>query len=341
MAGSDRRLLVTGGAGFLGSHFIRHRLATAGDAVLNVDLLTYAGSLERVADLHDDPRYSFLQTDVADASMIHQIFVDFRPELVVHFAAESHVTRSETRDELFRRTNVEGTRVMLAAAADAGVRRFVHISTDEVYGPITEGAFREEEKEPGDGRATSPYARSKALADDAAQEFSGGDMEVVVLRPTNCFGPWQHPEKAFARWVIRALWDLPVLVWGDGLYVRQWLFAQDLAHAVKLVADAPEVGRVYNVGPRHDPEITNLALARWLVGRLGLPEDRVVLTEYDRPDHDRRYAIDPSRIESLGWRAGEVWDEFTATVDWYRENESWWRPLLEEAETIYTDQPSA
>jgi dTDP-glucose 4,6-dehydratase len=296
--------------------------------------------MERVASHALDSRYSFLQADIADASLIHQVFVDARPELVVHFAAESHVTRSETDPGRFHRTNVEGTRTMLEAAAAAGVRRFVHISTDEVYGPIIEGALREQDQEPGEGRATSPYAKSKALADDAAREFDGGEMEVVVLRPTNCFGPWQYPEKAFARWVTRALSDLPVPVWGDGLYVRQWLFAEDLARAVKLVLDAPEAEPVYNVGPRHDPEITNLELTRWLVEHLGLPHERLVLTEYDRPDHDRRYAVDPSRIESLGWTAGDPWREFEATVAWYRENESWWRPLLEEAESIYTDQPA-
>jgi dTDP-glucose 4,6-dehydratase len=330
-----RRALVTGGAGFLGSHFVRAWLREGLGEVTNVDLLTYAGSEARLADVQTDPRYRFVRADVAEPDAVGAVLGEARPDLVVHFAAESHVTRSERDAERFHRTNVEGTRVMLAAAARQGVRRFVHISTDEVYGPILEGAFQEEDKEEGDRQATSPYARSKALADDVARSFQG--LEAVVMRPTNCFGPWQFPEKAFARWVTRALRREPIPVWGDGLYVRQWLAAEDLAEAVLLVASADRPEPAYNVGPRHVPEITNLDLARWLAGYLALPPDRVVLTEYDRPDHDRRYAVDPSRIERLGWRASDPWERFASTVEWYRGAESWWGPLVGEAESIYSD----
>ncbi len=334
---SSERVLVTGGAGFLGSHFVRSWLREDLGEVMNVDLLTYAGSLERVAEVSEDPRYAFLLADVADASAMSACFRDFHPQLVVHFAAESHVTRSERDPERFRRTNVDGTRIMLEAAASSGVRRFVHISTDEVYGPILKGAFREEDKLPGDVQATSPYAKSKAIADDIALGFDG-DMEVVVVRPTNCFGSWQYPEKAFARWVTRAVMNRPILIWGDGLYVRQWLYAGDLATAVALILRASAPQRVYNVGPRHDPEITNLDLARWLLEYLQSPGDRLVFTEYDRPNHDRRYAVDPSRIETLGWSPGDTWSRFAETVEWYRRNEAWWRPIVPEAESIYQDE---
>jgi dTDP-glucose 4,6-dehydratase len=225
---------------------------------------------------------------------------------------------------------------MLETASKHGVRRFVHISTDEVYGPILEGAFREEDKEPGDRQATSPYAKSKAVADDVAREFDS-DMEVLLVRPTNCFGPWQYPEKAFARWIARALTGQPLLVWGDGLYVRQWLYAKDLSEAIGLALEAEKPEHVYNVGPRHEPEITNVALARWLLEQLELPEDRLVFTDYDRPDHDRRYSVDPSRIESLGWKSGDTWEEFVKTLGWYRSNTDWWKPLMAEAESIYAD----
>ncbi len=334
---SVERLLVTGGAGFLGSHLVRSWLTEDRGPLLNLDLLTYAGSTARLADIEEDPGYRFVQGDIADSEGVRSVVEDFRPTLVAHFAAESHVTRSEKDPARFHRTNVEGTRVLLETAGRTGVRRFLHVSTDEVYGPAIAGDFREEDKEPGEGRATSPYARSKALADDLARGFEGA-MEVVVVRPTNAFGPWQYPEKAFPRWTTRALGGQPLLVWGDGLYVRQWLYAEDLAAAVALLlsADAPEP--VYNVGPRHDPEITNLDLARWLAGHLELGEDAIVMTDYDRPDHDRRYAVDPSRIEALGWKPGDPWDRFAETVAWYRANERWWRPLLEEAETIYEDQ---
>jgi dTDP-glucose 4,6-dehydratase len=336
---SERRILVSGGSGFLGSHFLRRWLRTRGSEVLNLDLLTYAASLPRLADLEGDPRYRFIRADVADRQAVEDAFRDFAPDLVVHFAAESHVTRSERDPDRFLRTNVEGTAVMLEAAAAAGVERFVHVSTDEVYGPILEGAFREEDKLPGDGQATSPYAKSKALADDVARSF-GGDLDVVVVRPTNCFGSWQHPEKAFPRWVVRGLTGRPLLVWGDGLYVRQWLYAEDLAEAVALVLDSNASEAVYNIGPRHEPEITNLDVAQWLVRHLGLSEDRLVLTAYDRPDHDRRYAVDPARIETLGWTSRDVWEEFGATVSWYRDRRSVWEPLMAEAESIYADEPA-
>jgi dTDP-glucose 4,6-dehydratase len=334
-----RRALVTGGAGFLGSHFVRRWLAEGRGEVTNLDLLTYAGSEARLRDVEGDPAYRFARADIVDAEAVDRAFAEARPQLVVHFAAESHVTRSERDEERFLRTNVEGTGVLLETAAAHGVERFVHISTDEVYGPIAEGAFREEDKRPGDGQATSPYARSKALADDLALSFNG--VDVIVLRPTNCFGPWQFPEKAFPRWVTRALRDAPIPVWGDGMYVRQWLAAEDLAEAVLLVAGVERPERSFNIGPRHEPEITNLDLARWLADHLGLPADRVILTAYDRPDHDRRYAVDPSRIEELGWRPSDPWERFADTVEWYRANEGWWGPLLAEAESIYADDAPA
>jgi dTDP-glucose 4,6-dehydratase len=337
---AGRRVLVTGGSGFLGSQFVRTWLGRGGRALLNVDLMTYAGRPERLSDVDDLHGYGFQRGDVADRAAVESILQNFRPEVVVHFAAESHVTRGESEGERFRRTNVEGTRVMLEAAVGAGVRRFVHVSTDEVYGPRAEGFFREDEKQPGDGRATSVYARSKAVADDVARSFAG-QMEVVVVRPTNCFGPWQFPEKALARWITRALTGRTVPVWGDGLHVRQWLHAPDLAEAVVLILEAASPEPVYNVGPRHDPEITNLDLARWLVGRLGLPEERVVLTTYDRPDHDRRYAVDPYRIHALGWRPGHVWESLARTVDWYRDHRDWWEPLVGEAESIYAGEEPA
>ncbi len=330
-------VLVTGGAGFLGSHFVRRWLRSKRGPVVNVDAMTYAGSEARLVDVRDNHAYTFVRADVSDRGEMDRIMAESRPDIVVHFAAESHVTRSEAAEERFWATNVEGTRIMLEAARGAGVTRFVHISTDEVYGPISEGAFTEDQKEPGEGRATSPYARSKAVADDLARSF-GEDLDVVVLRPTNCFGPWQFPEKAFARWTTRALSGRPIPVWGDGLYVRQWLHAEDLARAIEAVLDAASEERVYNVGPRHSPEITNLALADWLVTYLGLPRERLVLTAYDRPEHDRRYAVDPGRIEALGWRAGDLWKGLSATVDWYRRSEDWWRPLVPEAESIYSDE---
>lgn len=339
-----KRVLVTGGAGFLGSHFVRRALAAGVAALANLDLLTYAGDAARLAGVASDPRYQFLWGDVASPQTVAQAFASFRPDVVVHYAAESHVTRSESDPDRFFRTNLEGTRVLLQAAAISGVEVFVHVSTDEVYGPILTGAFTERDKPAGEGLATSPYARSKALADDLAHSYADR-LPVVVARPTNAFGPWQFPEKVLPRWITRALRGEPLLLWGDGLYVRQWLAAEDFAVAIGVLAERGQPGQAYNVAPHHDPEITNLALARWLLAYLGLPEDRLHFSAYDRPDHDRRYAVDAAKIRALGWAPGACWEQLAATVDWYRASSSegagWWQAHVAEAESIYSDATHA
>lgn len=328
--------MVTGGAGFLGSHFVHYILGGDIAQLVNLDALTYAGDLQRLADLEGDSRYRFVNGDVCSEVDVRSMLAEFRPDAVVHYAADSHVTRSESDPDQFYRTNVEGTRVVFEGAVATGVRRVVHVSTDEVYGSIVEGAFREGDKLPGDGQASSPYAKSKALADDLARSYSD-KLEVIVARPTNAFGAWQFPEKVFPRWVTRAMRGEPLLVWGDGLYVRQWLYAEDFARAIKLLLEEGEPGEVYNVGPRHEPEITNLDLARWLVDYLGLPEDRIEMTAYDRPAHDRRYAVDSQKIRAFGWEPGDVWAQMTKTVEWYRSNPKWWERHIAEAESIYSD----
>jgi dTDP-glucose 4,6-dehydratase len=339
--GTGGRLVLTGSAGFLGAHGVRTALAQ-GREVVGLDALTYAGDQARLGPVPDAPAFRLVRADVADRGAVREVLSRARPDAVVHMAAETHVTRSERQAGLFFRTNVEGTRVMLEESARAGVRRFVHMSTDEVYGPIGSGAFREEDKAPGTGQATSPYARAKSAADDLARSFAGAtDMQVVVLRPTNAFGPGQFPEKALARWITRGLTGRPLPIWGDGRYVRQWLHAEDLVAAALLVVDAPAPGPAYNVGPRHDPEVANVDVARRVLSLLDLPEDRLMFTGYDRPDHDRRYAVDPARIEGLGWRAGDLDDQLAATVDWYRRHRRWWSGLLAEAESIYNDRVPA
>jgi dTDP-glucose 4,6-dehydratase len=337
---NDGVLFVTGGAGFLGSHFVRQALRIRGCQVINVDALTYAGDLRRLADVQQQGGYRFVGADITRAEEVRALACEHRPDAIVHFAAESHVTRSESKPDTFFNTNVEGTRSLLEAAVWCGARRFIHISTDEVYGPILKGAFREQDKLPGTGSATSPYAQSKALADDLARSYADR-LEVVVVRPTNAFGPWQYPEKAFARWITRALRGEPILVWGDGLYIRQWLYAEDLADAVLLLLDEGTAGETYNAGPVHEPEITNLSLARWIVSYLGLHPSTIQMTGYDRPDHDRRYAVDSAKLRALGWRPSEVWPQFAATADWYRQNSSWWESLIGEAESIYADSTAS
>jgi len=333
-------ILVTGGAGFLGSHFVRLKLQSGSSSVTNVDSLTYAGDQRRLADVSGSDDYNLVQLDIADEAPIDALIAGLKPDAIVHYAAESHVTRSENDPDRFYRTNVEGTRVLLDAAVAAGVPRFLHVSTDEVYGSTLEGAFKESDKPEGAGNAASPYSKSKALADDLARSYADR-LEVLVVRPTNAFGPWQYPEKVFPRWVTRGLRQEPMLVWGDGLYIRQWLYAEDFARAVALVLEKGENGEAYNIGPVHEPEITNLDLARWLAQYLKLPADAIQMTGYDRPDHDRRYAVDSTKIRALGWRSGDVWSQFSESVNWFRDHRDWWESLIAEAESIYADAAPA
>lgn len=321
------RVVVTGGLGFIGSAVVR-RLVARGDDVTNLDAGTYAADPRRIPEGIDTRR-----VDVA-ADRLDEHFAGAR--VVVHLAAETHVTRSETDETAFFRTNVDGTRAVLDAARSAGVELVVHFSTDEVYGPALEVPFTEDDKLPGEGRATSAYARSKALADDLALAYD--DVHVVVLRPANCFGPWQHPEKAIARWTTRALAGHDLPVWGDGRYVRDWTFVDDVCDAVDVLVDRAPPAGAYNAGAEGEP-VANVDIAQEIARLAGRDDDAVYLTAYDRPSHDRRYSIDSSKLRALGWepRIG-VKQGLRTTVEWYRVNRSWWEPLVREAEAIYDDR---
>jgi dTDP-glucose 4,6-dehydratase len=326
------RVLVTGGLGFIGSAFVR-ALAADGEPVLNVDLDTYAGDERRIAGVPGG-MVETLRLDVASPELVDVVRGE-RPPLVVHFAAESHVTRSEDAPEVFFHANVEGTRVVLEATEAAGCR-VLHMSTDEVYGPCPGDPFREEDKLPGEGLATSAYARSKAMADDLARSYADR-VDVVVARPTNCIGPWQHPEKAVPRWATRALRGERLPVWGDGEQVRDWMFVEDAVSALRLLAERGERGGVYNVGPQAEG-VPNVEIARAIARAAGEDESAVYLSHYDRPQHDRRYAVATDRIAALGWRASRSLEAAIAdTVDWYRRNEAWWAALVPDAEQLYAD----
>jgi dTDP-glucose 4,6-dehydratase len=326
------RVLVTGGLGFIGSAFVR-ALAADGERVLNVDLDTYAGDERRIAAVGEG-MVETVRLDVASPELAGVVREE-RPELVVHFAAESHVTRSEDAPEVFFHANVEGTRVVLDAAEATGCR-VLHMSTDEVYGPCPADPFREADKLPGEGLATSAYARSKALADDLARSYAER-VDVVVARPTNCIGPWQHPEKAVPRWATRALRGERLPVWGDGEQVRDWMFVEDAVSALRLLAERGERGEVYNVGPQAE-SVPNVEIARAIARAAGQNEASVYLSHYDRPQHDRRYAVATDRIAGLGWRASRSLEAAIAeTVEWYRENEAWWSTLVPDAEQLYAD----
>ena len=325
------RFLITGGLGFIGSAFVR-RLIEQGVRPFVIDLETYAGDRRRLPE----DGYEFERADVADSSVATSVR-EWNPDVVINFAAESHVTRSESAADTFFRANVAGTENVLRACEGIDLRRFVHISTDEIYGPCLGDAYVEEDKLPGEGNATSAYARSKALADDIAMSFVDR-IPLNVVRPTNCFGPWQHPEKAIARWTTRALRGLRMPVWGDGSQVRDWMHVEDFCRALFVVLESAPVGEVYNAGPQ-GAQRTNLEVASTIARVAGLePADHVYLTEYDRPQHDHRYAIDSSKLRKLGWNPpGEIDGALQSTFEWYRANREWWEPLLDDAEGLYSD----
>jgi len=315
------RLLVTGGAGFIGSNFVRMVLDEQPEChVVNVDKLTYAGNLENLAGYADRPQHHFVKGDICDAALIARLMAEHDIEAVVHFAAESHVDRSLMDADAFVETNVRGTLTLLKAALDRGVRRFMQVSTDEVYGSLgSEGAFTEESPI----QPNSPYSASKAAADHLVHAFGHSYwLPVNITRCSNNYGPYQFPEKMIPLMIHNALHGRPLPVYGDGLYVRDWLYVEDHCRAVWTVLTAAPPGRVYNIGGQN--ERTNLEVVRLILDRLG-KDPGLIRHVKDRPGHDRRYAIDARRIrEELGWTPSVTFDEGLArTIDWYLAHAAW------------------
>lgn len=315
------RLLVTGGCGFIGANFVIDQLARHPDrSIVNLDLLTYAGNPANLADVAADPRYRFVQGDIRDADLVGRLMEEV--DAVVHFAAESHVDRSIADPGAFVSTNVQGTFTLLEAARRAGVDRFVHVSTDEVYGSIPEGAFTESDPL----RPSSPYSASKAGSDLLALAYhTTHNLPVVVTRCSNNYGPYQFPEKLIPLFVTRLLEGKKVPVYGSGTNVREWIYVLDHCRAVDFVLGRGTPGEVYNIGS--GVEKTNLAITAALLRLLGKDETWVEHVE-DRKGHDFRYAIDCSRLRGLGWAPEFTFEQALAeTVAWYRTHEAWWRPL--------------
>ncbi|MFD5013020.1 dTDP-glucose 4,6-dehydratase [Streptomyces chartreusis] len=322
------RMLVTGGAGFIGSHYVRSLLAGAydegrGTAVTVLDKLTYAGNRANLPA--DDPRLTFVHGDVCD----RELLLDLLPghDAVVHFAAESHVDRSVTGAAEFVRTNALGTQTVLDAALETGVERVVHVSTDEVYGSIEQGSWTEE----WPLLPNSPYAASKASSDLVARSYwRTHGLDVSVTRCSNNYGPYQHPEKLIPLFVTNLLQGIEVPVYGDGRNRREWLHVDDHCRAIHLVLMRGGAGEIYNVGS--GDELTNLALTERILALCGA--DRSMIRHVtDRKGHDLRYALDDSKIrKELGWapRTGFE-DGLAATVAWYRDNPQWWRPVRDTA----------
>lgn len=333
------KILITGGAGFIGSAVVRQAVSQ-GQEVVNLDALTYAANLENVAMVADSPLYRFEQVDIRDRKALDRVFAIHRPDAVMHLAAESHVDRSIDGPSDFIETNIIGTFHMLEAAraywVDQGSPegfRFHHISTDEVYGSLgATGRFTEKTSY----NPRSPYSASKAASDHLVRAWGETfGLPVLLTNCSNNYGPYHFPEKLIPVVIIRALAGEPIPVYGDGGNVRDWLYVDDHADALLTVLKKGVLGRTYNIGGEN--EAKNIDLVRTICAELdvlrpeGAPHDRLITFVADRPGHDRRYAIDPERIQTeLGWRPSVTVEEGLAkTVRWYLDNEDWWRPLLE------------
>jgi len=336
------RVIVTGGAGFIGSALVRHLVLEKGYEVLNIDALTYAGYLPSLSAVEGKPNYRFLHANICDDAAMEQAIADFRPDRIMHLAAESHVDRSITGAADFVQTNVIGTFKLLEAARrywdglDAARKdafRFLHVSTDEVYGSLgDEGLFTEET--PYD--PSSPYSASKASSDHLATAWERTyGLPVVVSNCSNNYGPYHFPEKLIPLTILNALAGERLPVYGKGENVRDWLYVEDHARALDLIAERGRVGETYNVGGRN--ERRNIDVVRGICAVLdeltpsNRPREELIEFVTDRPGHDARYAIDATKLETeLGWRAQENFDTGIAkTVQWYLDNDWWWRPLRE------------
>jgi len=318
-------VLVTGGAGFIGSNFVRYALDAHDDwHVTTLDKLTYAGRLENLRDVEHHPRHRFVRGDVADAAVAAPLVV--ASEIVVHFAAETHVDRSILSAGEFITTDVFGTFVLLEAARQAPrLRRFVQISTDEVYGSVPDGRS----KETDELKPRNPYSASKAGADRLAYSFwATYGVPVIVTRASNNYGPNQFPEKVIPLFITNALDGIPVPLYGDGLNVRDWLHVSDHCRALDLLIERGVSGEVYNIGGGN--EVANVDLTRLILDLLERPAS-LIKPVPDRLGHDRRYALDTSKLCGVGWLPTVPFEEgLRSTVDWYRNNEWWWRPIKEQ-----------
>jgi dTDP-glucose 4,6-dehydratase len=315
-------VLVTGGAGFIGSNFVRYALARHEDwRVTTLDKLTYAGRLENLHDVRDHPRHTFVRGDVADAAAAGPLVKG--ADIVVHFAAETHVDRSIMHAGEFITTDVFGTFVLLEAARESSkLRRFVQISTDEVYGSVAEGSSRESDEL----KPRNPYSASKAGADRLAYSyFATYEVPVIITRASNNYGPYQFPEKVIPLFVTNAVDGIPVPLYGDGLQVRDWLHVEDHCRAIDLLIDEGRSGEVYNIGGGN--HVANVDLTRRILQLTG-KGDELIRHVPDRQGHDRRYSLDTSKLRSLGWTPQVDFDKGLArTIDWYLKNEWGWRPI--------------
>lgn len=327
------KLLVAGGAGFIGSNFVRHMLSKYENMqIVNLDLLTYAGRLENLIDVKNSPHYKFVQGNIREKGTVESL-VKNGVDVIVNFAADTHVDRSVVEAGSFVLTDVYGTYILLNASRKYDVEKFVQISTDEVYGSIERGSFKETDVL----NPSSPYSASKAGGDHIALAFyKTYGVDVVVTRSSNNFGPYQYPEKFIPKLILRTLHDETLPLYGDGRQVRDWIYVIDNCEAIDLITQKGEAGEVYNVASGN--EYTNLEVAKSILKILSKSESLINFVP-DRPGHDRRYSLDAAKIKTLGWKPRFRFAEgLKRTVNWYVKNDWWWRPLLED-KFVKSDTP--
>jgi len=322
------RLLVTGGAGFIGSNFIRHIIKKYPQyKIINLDKLAYAGNLDNLKEIESNSNYTFVKGDICDRKIVDELSKN--AEAIVNFAAQSHVDRSIIDASDFLRTNIDGTHNLLEATKRHNISRFIQISTDEVYGSIEKGSF----KETSPLSPSSPYAASKAAADMVVHSYRVTfNLPTIVARSTNNFGPYQYPEKIIPLFITNALEDKPLPLYGDGMNVRDWLYVIDNCEAIDLILHKGKEGEIYNIGGGN--ELKNIDLTKIVLKILGKPEN-IIQPVKDRPGHDRRYSLDCSKIErELGWTPGFDFEKaLEETVKWYVDNQWWWKKIKDKSES--------
>ena len=329
------KILVTGGAGFIGNNFIRYWLKKyPKDKIVNLDKITYAGHLSSTKDFSSNKNYQFVKGDITNAALVSKVIKG--SDLVVHFAAESHVDRSVVGPGIFVKTNVLGTQVLLDAALKNQINHFHHVSTDEVFGSLPLNS-KEKFSEDTNYDPRSPYSASKAGSDHLVRAYYHTyGLPITITNCANNYGPFHDPEKLFPRFITNLIDDKPVTIYGDGKYIRDWLHVEDHVNAIDLVIKKGNVGETFLVGSTIE-EINNLEVAKKLVRIFGKDQKKFIKFVKDRPGHDRRYAIDWRKIKRLGWRPkySSLDEGLEKTVKWYKENEWWWRPLKARAEKLY------
>jgi dTDP-glucose 4,6-dehydratase len=317
-----KKILVTGGAGFIGSNFIRHMLKEHKDyKIINLDKLTYAGNLDNLRDVENKPNYDFIRGDICDVDLVNDI-VKENVDTIINFAAETHVDRSIEDPSEFMRTDFQGVYVLLEAARKYNISKFIQISTDEVYGTAYEGFFKEEDRL----KPRNPYSVGKLAGERLAYSyFATHKVPVIITRASNNFGPYQYPEKFIPLFVTNALEGKPLPLYGDGSQIRDWIYVIDHCKAIDVLLERGKVGEVYNIATGN--LIPNIEIAKRIVKILKVPES-MIRTVIDRPGHDIRYALDFNKIQKLGWKPSEDFENnFKKTVMWYVENKWWWEKI--------------